>query len=88
MVNIDPTNSDFIALSQPVELHVIASGQAPVPTTDDSSTTVGLGGPPFCGPGAIPFFGTNYTQMHIISNGPACMFALRTRPSRRRRRPR
>lgn len=69
MVNIDPTNPDFVALSQPVELHVINSGIPSVPTTDDSSTTVALSGPPFCGPGAIPFFGTNFTQMQIISNG-------------------
>ncbi len=67
--NIDVSNPDFISLSQPNAIHVIGSGTAPMPTTDDSFTTVNLAGPPFCGPGAIPFFGTNFTQMQVVSNG-------------------
>ena len=40
----------------------------PGPAGDDSSVTINLG--PICGwPSSIPFYGVNYTQVHVVSNG-------------------
>jgi len=68
-VILDGSHPDGFRLAQGFELHAIAGASVNGPATDDSSLTVNLGVAPLCGVPSIPFFGVNYTQMHVISNG-------------------
>lgn len=67
-VILDPANPDGFTLSQGATLEVATPQPVSGPTGDDSSLTINLTTPPLCG-SAITFYGTTYTQMHVISNG-------------------
>ena len=71
MAVIDPSTIGGVRLSQANELIVSSTpppASLPGPTTDDSSVTINLGS--ICGwPSSIPFYGVNYTQVHVVSNG-------------------
>jgi hypothetical protein len=62
---------DGIVISQLFELHVAAGpGSVAGPTADDGVVTVPLSHPSLCGaPPTVPFFGTNYSQFDVLSNG-------------------
>lgn len=72
-VLFDPGHPSFLSLSQGNQVNVVdaaaAGGTVPGPLSDDSSVTVPLGAPPFCGVPAFTFFGTTYSQIHVSSNG-------------------
>jgi len=68
----DPSNADGYALSQASQLDVTVGGPGvPGPTADDTPIQVSLtNNTGLCaGTGAITFYGTSYTEMHISPNG-------------------
>lgn len=80
--NADASHPDGFALSQACQLDV-AAGSVPVPGPfdDDGFVTITLGAPPLCGPPAVPFFGTAFTQMQVTSNGRIIFGAPSVAPS-------
>lgn len=69
-VHVDPTNADGIAISQGCEVEILSGAMmVPGPTGDDSFVSIPLSGPQLCGPISFPFYGTRYTDLHVISNG-------------------
>ncbi len=71
MFVVAPSSLDGIVLSGVNELHVAAGATTIAgPTGDDTAVTVQLSNPALCGaPTTIPFYGVNYTQFDVISNG-------------------
>ncbi len=69
MVLLTPSVAGGIALSAANEVHIVSGGVVPGPTADDSFVTVVPAQPPLHCPATLPFFGVNYTQVHVISNG-------------------
>lgn len=71
MAVLDPSTPGGVRLSQANELIVSSTpppASLPGPTGDDSSVTINLGS--ICGwPASIPFYGVNYTAVHVVSNG-------------------
>lgn len=71
IVALDPTALLGIDISQPSS----ATGSTGVaniagPNADDSSVTISLNGTyPGCALGPVPFYGTTWTNVHVISNG-------------------
>lgn len=72
-VLVDPSMASGIRLTQGAELHV---NVVPPPTTfagptaDNATVALNVTAAPTCWfPGGIPFFGTFYTTVHIVSNG-------------------
>lgn len=65
----DPGSGDGIALSQASEVNMVPSGPVAGPTGDDTAVAVTFAAAPLCGPALIPFYGTLFTQMQVISNG-------------------
>ncbi len=70
VVVVDPASASLLRLSQGCQLDVLAPAAVvtlPGPIFDDSFVTVNLTAP-VC-PGSVPFYGTAYTSLHVISNG-------------------
>ncbi len=78
MAVLDGSAPDGYSLSQAGELSVIASGTLPGPTTDDSGVLINFAAFPLCIPSGVNYYGTNYTQAHVISNGRIIFGALNT----------
>jgi hypothetical protein len=71
-VIIDPAALTGLRLSQGAELHVrvVPNVASFNPTLADNATvTLVFSAPPYCWAPSIAFYGTAYTQMHILSNG-------------------
>jgi hypothetical protein len=73
MLIVDGTQVDGFSLSQAASLQPAAPGASVAgPTGDDTSVVVDLLAAPFCG-ATLPFYGTSYSQIYVISNGRITM---------------
>ena len=66
---VDPTHADGLAVSQGAQLDAVQGGSVVCATADEAITTVVFGDQPLCAPASFNFYGTPYTQMHVMSNG-------------------
>jgi hypothetical protein len=69
---IDPSAGSGLRLSQATEFHVnlLPPTATFTPALADNATmTLNFAAAPYCWATGIPFYGTSYTQMHILSNG-------------------
>ncbi len=69
---VDPSAGSGIRLSQAAELHVnvtAPSTSVPITLADNATFSLNITTAPNCWATGIPFFGTNHSIMHILSNG-------------------
>ena len=72
LVSIDPTSAISISLSQACQLTGHWGGALTLPNADDATYLVDLSAPPFCLATGMPFYGTNYMQIQVSTNGVIC----------------
>ncbi len=71
-VFVDPSAGSGIRLSQASELHVTVLAPVttvPIPLANNDTISISLATLPNCFPTGIPFYGTTYSIMHVLSNG-------------------
>jgi hypothetical protein len=69
MIMLDAGQMDGFSLSQGVQLAVTNTTTVAGPSGNNVGSQVILMPSPVCGPASIPFCGTSYTDIHIMTNG-------------------